>query len=157
MKRFALALGLLFAPAALARDQVCFTPGQDCTGLIVRQIAASQQQILVQAYSFTSRPIMTALIDAHSRGVDVQVILDKAHTGAARDLFQAGIPVRVDHAHAIAHNKVMIFDRQRILTGSFNFTAAAQSRNAENLIIIEDMAVVSAYAANFQHHANHSN
>ena len=32
----------------------------------------------MQAYSFTSAPIAKALVEAHKRGVDVRVILDKS-------------------------------------------------------------------------------
>ena len=35
----------------------------------------------------------------------------------------------------------MVIDGQRVITGSFNFTAAAQSKNAENLLVIEDSAL----------------
>jgi phosphatidylserine/phosphatidylglycerophosphate/cardiolipin synthase-like enzyme len=57
--------------------RVCFTPSQDCTGLIVNEIAQAHSEILVQAYSFTSVPILSALKAAHDRGVDVKVIVDK--------------------------------------------------------------------------------
>ena len=57
---------------------VCFTPGQDCTDLVVSEIANAKQQILVQAYSFTSVAILAALKAAHGRGVDVEVIVDKS-------------------------------------------------------------------------------
>ena len=58
--------------------QVCFTPKQDCTDLIVDTIATAKKTLLVQAYSFTSAPIAKAVVDARKRGVDVRVILDKS-------------------------------------------------------------------------------
>ena len=57
----------------------------------------------------------------------------------------------IDFQPAIAHNKVMVIDRRNVITGSFNFTTAAQKRNAENvLIILDDPAIAEAYAANWQ-------
>src|SRR4051812_33385543 len=53
-------LALSTAPAR-AELQACFTPGEDCTGLIVQEIGAAQREILVQSYSFTSAPIAKAL------------------------------------------------------------------------------------------------
>ena len=50
----------------------------------------------------------------------------------------AGIPTFIDAKHAIAHNKIMIIDRETVITGSFNFTKAAEEKNAENLLIIKD-------------------
>ncbi|HEY2110285.1 MAG TPA: phospholipase D family protein, partial [Dongiaceae bacterium] len=149
--------------AALAAEQaplrVCFTPGGDCTDLVVGEIAAAWHQILVQAYSFTSVPILSALRAAHARGVEVEVIVDKtsagvsksgSHYSAAVYLTNAGIPVWVDSKVAIAHNKVMILDGAVVITGSFNFTAAAQNRNAENLLVISDPAVAAQYRDNWR-------
>ena len=57
---------------------VCFTPGGNCTSVIVQALSDAKRTILVQAYSFTSAPIAKALLDAHTRDVQVQVILDKS-------------------------------------------------------------------------------
>jgi phosphatidylserine/phosphatidylglycerophosphate/cardiolipin synthase-like enzyme len=61
---------------------VCFTPGENCTDAIVKALGEAKRTVLVQAYSFTSAPIAKALLDAHKRGVQVQVILDKSGRGA---------------------------------------------------------------------------
>jgi len=67
---------------------VCFTPSQDCEGLIVKEIKQAQKSILLQAYSFTSVPIAKALSEAKKRGINIRVILDKSqrtekYTGAS--------------------------------------------------------------------------
>jgi len=75
-----LAILLLVAAPAVAEQassQVCFTPGGKCTDLVVAEIAGVRQEVLVQAYSFTSAPILSALKAAHARGVNVEVIVDK--------------------------------------------------------------------------------
>jgi phosphatidylserine/phosphatidylglycerophosphate/cardiolipin synthase-like enzyme len=46
--------------------------------VIVQALGSAKHSILAQAYSFTSAPIAKALLDAHKRGVQVQVILDKS-------------------------------------------------------------------------------
>jgi phosphatidylserine/phosphatidylglycerophosphate/cardiolipin synthase-like enzyme len=51
---------------------------------------------------------------------------------------------------AIAHNKVMIIDAAKVITGSFNFTSAAQNHYAENLIVLEGTALVAEYRANWE-------
>jgi phosphatidylserine/phosphatidylglycerophosphate/cardiolipin synthase-like enzyme len=89
---------------------VCFTPGENCTEQIVKALSDAKSSILVQAYSFTSAPIAKALLDAHKRGVWVEVILDKSNRtdkySAADFLANQGVPTRIDAEHAIAHNKV---------------------------------------------------
>jgi phosphatidylserine/phosphatidylglycerophosphate/cardiolipin synthase-like enzyme len=133
----------------------CFIPGQDCTGLIVEDIGHARRQIRVQAYSFTSVPIAEALIEAARRGIDVKTILDKSHRSerhtAATLLANAGIPVAIDDHVAIAHNKVIIIDGDTVITGSFNFTKAAQDLNAENILVIHgDRGLAKLYIANWQ-------
>lgn len=41
------------------------------------------------------------------------------------------VPRTLDSAHAIAHNKVMVIDGETVITGSFNFTKAAEESNAK--------------------------
>lgn len=134
--------------------QVCFTPGQDCTTQITQALDSAKRSILVQAYSFTSEPIAKHLIAAKKRGVDIKVLLDKSQKSekysAARFLLNQKIPVWIDYKPAIAHNKVMIIDGEKIITGSFNFTKAAQYRNAENLLVINDAGLAQRYIQNWQ-------
>ena len=128
---------------------VCFTPYQNCTTVVIKAINKAQNSILVQAYSFTSKPILEALIKAKKRGVNVEIVLDKSQKKAVQLLANSGILVFIDYRVAIAHNKVMIFDKEKVLTGSFNFTKAAQMRNAENLLIIQDSRLAKLYANNW--------
>jgi phosphatidylserine/phosphatidylglycerophosphate/cardiolipin synthase-like enzyme len=70
--------------------------------------------------------------------------------GSAGRRRNAGIAVWVDTRVAIAHNKVMVVDGVTVITGSFNFTAAAQNRNAENLLVIRDPALAARSRENWQ-------
>ncbi|MEI6519831.1 MAG: phospholipase D family protein [bacterium] len=140
--------------------RVYFSPDGGCTDAIVSEINAASSVIRVQAYSFTSTPIAKALVDAKNRGVDVQVILDKsqrtANYSSADFVAHAGMPTYIDAEHAIAHNKIIIIDNQTVITGSFNFTKAAESKNAENLLILKDAELAKSYLANWQKHLEHS-
>jgi phosphatidylserine/phosphatidylglycerophosphate/cardiolipin synthase-like enzyme len=65
-------------------------------------------------------------------------------------LRNAKIDVWIDRKHAIAHNKVIIVDGAVVITGSFNFTKAAESKNAENLLVIRDAALARQYLENWE-------
>ena len=127
---------------------------------MVKELDAATATVLVQAYSFTSAPIAKALLDAHKRGVRVQVILDRSQRtekySEADFLYNVGIPVKIDAQHAIAHNKVMVIDGQTVITGSFNFTKQAETSNAENLLVIRSPELAARYTANWEAHAAHS-
>jgi phosphatidylserine/phosphatidylglycerophosphate/cardiolipin synthase-like enzyme len=76
---------------------------------------------------------------------------------SATFLDNAGIPTYIDEKHAIAHNKVIIIDQATIITGSFNFTKAAEEKKAESLLVIRgDDALVKKYLAIFKEHLGHS-
>jgi phosphatidylserine/phosphatidylglycerophosphate/cardiolipin synthase-like enzyme len=140
--------------------QVYFSPMGGCTDAIVQEISQAKQEILVQAYSFTSKDIAKALVAAHKRGVRTVIILDKSNQSkrysAADFTFNMGIPTYIDAKHATAHNKVMIIDKETVITGSFNFTKAAEERNAENLLILRSKELAERYIANWEKHKQHS-
>jgi phosphatidylserine/phosphatidylglycerophosphate/cardiolipin synthase-like enzyme len=139
---------------------VCFTPGNDCTFQIIGELGQAKQTIHVQAFSFTSAPIAKALAAAARRGVKVEVILDKENFleefTQTKLLIQAGIPIYLDGGHQTAHNKVILVDGKTVITGSFNFTKAAQEKNAENLLILKDPDLAQAYLRNWETHRKHS-
>jgi phosphatidylserine/phosphatidylglycerophosphate/cardiolipin synthase-like enzyme len=139
---------------------VYFSPKGGCTDAIVDQIGKAKTEIFVQAYSFTSAPIAKALVNAHKRGVKVQAILDKSQRKerytSATFLSNAGIPTFIDAEHAIAHNKIMIIDSSMVITGSFNFTKAAEEKNAENVLIINSKELAKIYMDNWNKHRQHS-
>jgi phosphatidylserine/phosphatidylglycerophosphate/cardiolipin synthase-like enzyme len=146
--------------------QLAFTPEDDATTLIVQAIYDARRQVLVQTFSFTSRAIAGALINAKRRGVDVKVIADgeqiyKMRHSMVAEIAAAGVPTFVDSQHDSAHNKVMVIDagtpQGLVITGSFNFTYAAQHRNAENLLVFRgNPQLVSAYLRNWQRHREHA-
>jgi phosphatidylserine/phosphatidylglycerophosphate/cardiolipin synthase-like enzyme len=162
-------VSLLCGPAARAINvdigrvppvEVYFSPHNGSTAAIVREIDQARSEILVQAYSFTSAPIADALRKAHKRGVTVEVILDKSQRtqrySASTFLMNAHIPTYIDAMHAIAHNKIIIIDRSLVITGSFNFTKAAEEKNAENLLIIRSKELARPYFENWHRHREHS-
>src|SRR6185436_885292 len=146
--------------------EYAFTPGDDAAALIVKSIDAARFQILVQAFSFTHLEIAAALIRAERRGLDVQVIADAEQIelighNVIPQLVEGGVPVFTDREHAAAHNKVMVIDAATkipvLITGSFNFTHAAQFRNAENLLVFRgNHELAHAYLENWLGHRRHS-
>jgi phosphatidylserine/phosphatidylglycerophosphate/cardiolipin synthase-like enzyme len=139
---------------------IYFSPRGGCTEAIVVEIETAKSEVLVQAYSFTSAPIAQALMSIFKKGVKVQVILDESQKTeqytAATFLSNAGIPVHIDAKHAIAHNKVIIIDRDTLITGSFNFTKAAEEKNAENVLILRNRDLTQQYVENWERHREHS-
>ncbi len=133
---------------------VCFSPEGECADEILHAIQEAKTSIYLQAYSFTSTPLAQALVEAKNRGVDVQILMDKSRSkekySQVHFLAQNGIPVFIDSAAGLAHNKVIIFDGHSLLTGSFNFTNAANTRNAENVLMIQSPDLARIYKSNWE-------
>jgi phosphatidylserine/phosphatidylglycerophosphate/cardiolipin synthase-like enzyme len=140
--------------------EVYFSPSGGCTEACVHEINNATESILVQAYSFTSKPIAKALVNAHNRGVKVAIILDKSQRTEKYTemgtVVNAGIPTYIDSKHAIAHNKVMVIDAKVVITGSFNFTTSAEEHNAENMLVIRNPDLAITYMKNWDAHLHHS-
>ena len=131
--------------------EVAFSPDGGCTDATVRFVGEARNSIRMAAYGLTSNPIGKALVDAKKRGVEVRVVVDRDHNGRRNTpnsivsyLAANGIPVRIDSAVKIQHNKVLIVDGISVQNGSFNFTRAAQTSNAENIIIHRDFPELAA-------------
>lgn len=149
-------------PAA-AQVTVLFSPEDNIQRSLLGLINNAQRNILVQAYLFTDDTLANALIRAHKRGVNVEVLLDAQMVSNTRGsdgvrLYEAGIPVRLETRYENAHNKIMIFDHDTanatVVTGSYNFTYGAQRSNAENLVIIrQSPAAIKRYVDNWRAHA----
>ena len=162
----------LHGPTA-ATISACFVPAQICVDSIVAAIDTAGSSIRVQAYGFTSAPILSALSTAKKRGLDVQVILDKSNDRTSRNgtegaedevarspgsrsrytgatyMANAGVPVFIDYQPAIAHNKVIIIDQHLVIGGSYNYTSSAERRNAENVTFIDSPEVAGWYIQNW--------
>jgi phosphatidylserine/phosphatidylglycerophosphate/cardiolipin synthase-like enzyme len=153
----------VFAACMQASVDVCFRPGQtSCEAEIVKAIDGAERSLLVQAYGFTDPAIIHAIGNAEKRGVRVRAILDKEnrpkpgksrYTGATY-LRNAGVPVRIDDAVAIAHNKVMVIDGDLVIGGSYNYTKSAEARNAENVTFTRSACVAKLYSGNFERRWN---
>jgi phosphatidylserine/phosphatidylglycerophosphate/cardiolipin synthase-like enzyme len=125
--------------------EVAFSPNEGAQALVIKTIDVAKQDIHLLSYSFTSAPVVKALLAAKKRGVTITLVVDyKANvsddkSGKARAalsaLATAGVDVRTSSAYAIHHDKVLVVDKRHVQTGSFNYSASAESRNSENVLV----------------------
>ena len=136
----------------------CFTPGKGCGDLIAKEIFNAEKDIYLQAYGLTSIKIIDQLIAAHKRNIKLHILVDKSNLTDQYSkialLKAAGIEVLIDKISGIAHNKVIVIDRQKVITGSFNFTNDADKRNAENVVLINNKKVAKLYIENWHNRYN---
>lgn len=158
-------LGVLSAVSAAAevydgKIQVWFSPEGGVKQAVIDAADRAHKKIYVAAYKLESPGIAQALINAARRGVSVEVVLDakKMHSKASRkkELSEAGIPVYADNMHKTFHDKFMVVDGLRVATGSFNYKDSSDTRNAENLVLIESSDLAARYEADWEKPRNES-
>ncbi len=145
-----------------AKSSVYFAPDDDPRTELIALIDDAQESILVAVYTFTEQLLAKALIRAHERGVQVEVVLDtysESKWGKVKMLQKAGIPVHIyapkprnsEKYVGIMHDKYAVFDNTKVWTGSYNWTFSANFRNQENALLIEDEPKISArFAQQFE-------
>jgi len=142
----------------LADINICFTPPSGCGDLIAREISQTKREIYLQAYGLTSKKIIDQLIAAHKRNIKINILVDRSNlTDRYSKIYllkEAGIKVKIDKMSGIAHNKVIVIDNEKVITGSFNFTNDAEKRNAENVVLIKDPNIAKQYIQNWNNRNN---
>lgn len=146
-----LAAVFLVAIPGYASLSVYFSPG--ARPRVLAELAKARKTIDVAMYSFTDSDLAWALVKAHARGVRVHIFLDSEQAAGkyakARFFERRGLTVRYYHGAGIMHHKFAVIDRRVVITGSYNWTASAEERNKENLLIIADRQVAGAYQREF--------
>lgn len=144
-----LSLCSLQSAVAAPSVQAGFSPEGSALQLVLKTIESAQQEIRLMGYSFTSPEVVSALVRAKRRGVDVRIVLDekgnrsKASQAAMNIAVNAGIPLRTNGRYTIMHDKVIIVDNHTVEAGSFNYTRSAASRNSENVLVINEVPEVA--------------
>jgi phosphatidylserine/phosphatidylglycerophosphate/cardiolipin synthase-like enzyme len=137
-----------------AVEVVCFSRAERCDDLLTGLIRGAKDRIYVAIYSFTSDRLAEALIEARRRGVDVRVVMERREANVTGSeyprLLGAGVDVRLDANPGLMHHKFMVIDGEIVVTGSYNWSAAAEERNDENLVVIRDRGVAGAYEREFE-------
>ena len=132
---------------------VYFSPDGECESQVIYWISQANTSIHILIYSFTLDSISDALIEAHSRGIEIKIVFEKSQITKYSEyhkLKAAGVLVRNDTNSKLMHHKVMIVDETIVLTGSFNWSASGQEDNNENLIVIRSTYIAGIYEDEFQ-------
>lgn len=134
--------------------EVYFCPEDSCAQKLINEINSAKDSIDVAIYSFTNNDISDALILAHQRGVNVRVVFDyfqsiNEYSGDER-LIDSGILIARKKGSGSMHNKFIIIDEEKVLTGSFNYSKNADEKNDENLFLIKDERIAKKYLDEFE-------
>ena len=146
-------LTLILCLSSFAKTEVYFSLSENPQKAIIKNINQAETYINIAMYTFTDQEIALSLANAQKRGVKVRVYLDRSQIestySVSRLLVQKGIKVRISSNNYIMHHKFAIIDNRLLLTGSYNWTFAANNKNEENLMIIDDPEIIEIFQHQF--------
>jgi phosphatidylserine/phosphatidylglycerophosphate/cardiolipin synthase-like enzyme len=131
--------------------EVWFSPDDGVSARVEELLAGAQSSIHFMAFSFTSDPLAEAMLARAADGLVVQGVFDKSQynsNGSASEfdrLLAGGLAVRLDGNPDKLHHKVIIIDGWIVVAGSYNFSASAEERNDENVVIIFDEGIARLF------------
>jgi len=131
-----------------------FSPGKSCAKAIIDCIYQAKHSIDICVFTISDNQISDAILKAHKSGIAIRIISDNDKANdMGSDVYQLteqGVPVRLDQSPHHMHHKFALFDRQVLLNGSFNWTRSASMKNEENITLLHDKNLISAFATTFE-------
>lgn len=135
-----------------------FSPSDQVTQQVVRSIQSADQSVSFAIFSFTRNEIGNAMVNAHQQDVQVRGIMENLGDPGAEFgwLTTNGVPVLPHPAAPLLHHKYMVADAgysasdPLVLTGSHNWSTAAETANDENTLVIHDPDISMLYQAEFE-------
>jgi len=148
-------LPLLLAGAKAATLDIHYAPAENLEAIDVDLINQAGLSIDMAAYVLSDAAVIEALCDAADRGVAVRLYLDAgeylAQAQALGGLFaRVGVDARVKTGGALMHMKAYAVDRERLRTGSGNFSRSGLSRQDNDLVVIDDARAVERFEREFE-------
>jgi phosphatidylserine/phosphatidylglycerophosphate/cardiolipin synthase-like enzyme len=130
-----------------------FAPEDAAAAQIIAEIRNAKSRIRFMAFTFTSEEIADAMSERAQAGVVVQGVIEDRNAGGEysqyNHLLQDIPDILPDGNPYIMHHKVIIIDDETVILGSYNFTASAEDRNDENVLIIHDAEVAALFVEEF--------
>ena len=132
-----------------------FSPDDGVADHILSAINGATQSIAFAAFTFTRSDFTEAMLERAQAGVRVEGVYETRQVNSGSDqsygvLSPAGLPVLLDGNPYTMHHKFIVIDGQTVITGSYNFTKAAEQKNDENVLIIHDAEIAQKYLNEFQ-------
>lgn len=132
---------------------ILFGPEDDVASRLAELLGQAQSEIRFMAFAFTHDDMGGSILDRYRQGVDVAGIFEQRGSETEYSEFPflhcAGVPVLQDGNSRTFHHKVLVIDRQIVVTGSFNFSRNADESNDENVVILRNPEIAALYLREF--------
>lgn len=134
--------------------EVYFSPDDKVAARIVELLRGAQHSITFMAFSFTASDFGKIISQKAKQGLEIHGVMEqeqvKSNKGTQYSYFEkASLPVYIDGNDGQMHHKVFIIDNEIVITGSYNFSFSAETKNDENVVIFFDRQIAAEYLSEF--------
>ncbi len=133
--------------------KIYFSPGTDCLNAITETLRNAKRSARICVFTISDNRIVDAIKEMQLNGVNIKIISDndkRFDVGNDIDyIAKLGIDVKLDTTHAHMHHKFAVIDEKITITGSYNWTRSAETKNYENILVTDDNYVAKEYLKEF--------
>jgi len=129
-----------------------FSPKGGCEEAIIERLNQTKKSICFATFAFTNRKIANAIVKKFNQGIKVRGVMEREnHSPYCRYWLFKDIKadIKWDNNFYLLHHKFFIIDNEILITGSYNPTRAAEEKNEENILILENPEICSIYQEEF--------
>ena len=135
-----------------------FSPSDNVTARIIDRINAAQHSIGFQLLTMTRADISAAIVARKNAGMKTRGVLNDDSDSGSQYAYLAGNGVDVHLKTGVSgllHHKYCLFDAEyplwdaTTLTGSHNWSSAAETNNNENTVVVHDPGITNQYLQEF--------
>ncbi|MEA2043345.1 MAG: phospholipase D-like domain-containing protein [Bacteroidota bacterium] len=134
-------------------QEIHFSPGTDCLNAINRTLRNARHTAKICVFTITDNRIVDAILEMQRNGVKVQIISDNdKRDDLGSDigyLVRQGIEIKLDTTSAHMHHKFAVIDNETTITGSYNWTRSAETKNYENILITDNEYIAKTFLQEF--------
>jgi len=138
----------------LIESSAHFSPGEDCRRKLLDLLVSARVSIDISVFTISDDRLAEAINTAHQRGILVRIITDNDKANDIGSdiyfLIDQGIDIRMDKTDNHMHHKFAVIDKNILVNGSFNWTRSATDYNQENILVTDEIKLVSAYLEEFE-------
>ncbi len=133
-----------------------FSPSDRTTAFIGKTLGKAKKSIEASILTFTRKELADSVISLHKRGGKTRIVTDNnTDTGNQFAYLQSnGVDIILKGGSGLLHHKYAVIDAESgetpyLITGSHNWSSAAENSNDENTVIIQDAQIANLFLQEF--------
>lgn len=131
-----------------------FSPDDRFAYRMVELLNSIDDSARFMMYTFTADDYSEVLIKKASDGLEILGVMESSTIEVAGSDFKTmqlnGIDLKAIDDSGVMHHKTMILDSKTVIFGSYNFTASAEKKNDENILVINSPQLAELFLMEFE-------